>query len=260
MVTISTAKTSGELLLVCRPHPSYSDGDILLARNRRQIRYCYAQQLSSVKDAGFTRDGLRPSGTLFEVGQRNVCRFRMERVSRTECLRIELDTLVQTIVGPTMSPDGYFIHVQQFIDSRMKHPRHSLFGTPGREYWYEIHRKGPYPDHAMLDAWWAEIEARTVDRESDYPRFPFAPLQRRKYLAVSVDDFDDVQCGDLTRPLLDKSIPDVELIVEPRKHWIDWRTLPDIGDPTAIINPTRDTDARDTRDYTRDTIVLEKKL
>ena len=251
-------RTAGELLLICRPHPRFSDGDILDARNRRQIRHCHAQLLSSVKEAGRNGDGLRPSGTLFEVGQQQSCLYKMERVSRTECRSTNLDTLQQKIVGPDIDADGDFINLGPYIRRHGRGPRHSMFGTTGREYWYSGYRKDGQPNHARLNQWWQEIEARTAHREADFPHWPFSYKERRVFLMLSVDDFTDAEATILTEPLLDESIPGQQIVIELRKRWIQWRDLPDIGDPIDVTNRDVETDVREARDHIRATITREK--
>jgi len=249
----------GQLLLVVGSHPRYDDGDILVARNRRLIRYAHAQHICSVKDAGFNGDGLRPSGTLFELMQAKQHLYKFDRISSSEVRRTNLDTLEEDTISATPNAAGEYMHVQTFIDRRKNQARHSLFGSTGSEYWYGKRRKEVSPPQTTLDVIWTEIEARTAHRETSYVNWPFSERELTGFLALSVNDFSDADQVDLESQLVDESNPENPIIVKRRKNWIDWRELRDVVE-ADVLNGSLPVDIRGLRKHVRQEIKQTKNL
>lgn len=99
------------------------------------FRYCHHAL------AGFTREGLRPNNGLAERFQQLSYEWRFARVSATEVLCQNLVTGDKKIVDQHPRPSGRngrmeHVYVQEYLRRRLRHPRHRIFGAPGREVWY----------------------------------------------------------------------------------------------------------------------------
>ena len=76
-----------ELLLKVDDGSNYEDGDVLCAFNRRRIRWCHAQHLTTIRYDVFNGDGLRPVGSLAQKALELTKQYRFRRISRTEVRR-----------------------------------------------------------------------------------------------------------------------------------------------------------------------------
>lgn len=166
-----------------RPDDRYQDGDILnaitdevVAMTRLENMICHPREM------GFTQYGTRPDGCLLELYLARICPFKFERVSATEVLRTNLDTLEPDLLGPTPNEAGERINVQEFLRRRLQHRSHSIFGAPGAERWYSGSKRR-YTS-ATLDLAWADVEQHSNHRKADNLWFPWTETARRKYLIL----------------------------------------------------------------------------
>lgn len=236
----------GQLAIQAGAHPTYEDEDVLVAKNRRAIRCCHAEHVCHVKHVALNRDGLRVADSLPDMMRSHVYQYKCQRVSRTEINRITLATLDEELM--------FEIDLPGWIRKRLRHARHGIFGSTGREYWYDGRFNAT---HAALDKVWTEIEGRTASREVDHVHWPFTPAELRQVLTISVDDFDDTESGKLTAPLMDDSDPLDPVMVKKRKRHVNWRALQDVVG-ADVLDKEVSVDIRSVRKHIRATIVDTK--
>ena len=239
------------------PSGSYADGDIIDVVNDRRIGEVHASRICHVKDAGFTRDGLRPNTALARDYRQSSSKYRFERISRTEVKRIDLATLDEEIFGLVPNAGGEQMDVPLFIKRRLEHVRHAIFGAPGAEIWYSPTR--PMVTSGVADVWTA-IEAKTALLRVDHTEFDWGshPTLKRKFLFLRASaDINDATVELWRRPRF-KPNPlagqdgERETILDlKRVHFIPWRVFaPYAGqNKDTVLDRSVDTEVRsDTRD------------
>lgn len=185
------------VLQIQENHPTYEEGDILCAFSDRRIGVVHASHICHPRQHGFTSDGLRARDTLLEVYQLKGYQYKFVRVSQTEVQRINLATLGMDILGPTPNKAGEYIDVRLFLERRLKHPSHTVFGIPGAEIWYGGRWN---PD---VDNIWSEIEARTNKRRDDHRKWPLTDHERRVFLPIGTSDMPEQEASDLVEAIFD---------------------------------------------------------
>lgn len=200
------------------PDPNYQDGDVLTAINRRRCRCVHAQHICHPRVAARNRDGL----ILPDHHARDFCehthQYRLERVSRSEVMRINLLTLEEEILSAKPNDRGEAIDVEMYFDRRRKHAHATLFGTTGQEIAYG---GAVNFTNANLDRVWQAIEHKTSEREANYQDWPAGQVELRAHLLLRVDDFTDSEAGELESPLVGRNGG----TVAKRKHSLEWRGL-----------------------------------
>lgn len=221
---------TGQMLLATRDTASFKDGDIIHAFSKRQIRDVYAADICSVQYAGHNSDGLRIPGSLPDVYQSNTYKYRFDRLSDTQVLRTEIESGAEA----TLDMDA-----RHYVWRATQNPNHRIFGVTGAEYWYG----GPqYASWEALDVVWQAIEDQTAFKDLGQ-EFPFTTAETSKYLPTSYNDMTDEKVAEYTAPLLDETDPDNPVVLEQRKHYIDWRSLRYV-DEAAVEDPNIPTDER----------------
>lgn len=218
---------TAQLVLMAGGHPTYQDGDVMCAFNRRRIRCVHAEQICHVKHLPFNSDGLNDLDTLPEIFQKEVYQYKFERISATEVRRTDQNTLAEDVVSNTPAlVDGKMQHmdVERFLQRRQAHPRHRIFGVAGSEVWYGGNID---PTWDKLTTIWQEIETRDGRLEADHLNWPATLRELSRFLIVSTNDFDDATAGVMAGPLVDETDPANPVVVSKRKTWIDWRNLRD---------------------------------
>lgn len=238
--------SKGQLALIVGAHPTYEDGDVLVAINRRRVRQVHSEHICHVKQMGFNSDGLRPVGCLAEKSREATHQYKFVRVGDS-VERHEIGTPNVEVFGPEA------IDVSLFLARRKVHARHAIFGNAGAEYWF-----GGQIDtsHARLDTVWNAIETDSANREADFPNWPFTDKELRRFLIVDVDDFDDATAGQLTAEQWDETNPDQPVLVKKRVHTVAWRGLRDVIQ-ADVLDPAVSVDIRG-RKHIRSTIVQAK--
>lgn len=180
-----------ELYLKVNPDanlPGVQDGDVLFAPNDIRIKFVHADGICNVRHFGFNANGLRDANTLPDHMKKNTCEFKFQRVSNKEIKRITLADMSEEILSDVPNAKGEAIDVPLFIQRRLNHARHAIFGTPGAEYWYG--GKTTITD-ATVDPVWTEITAQTGKLESDHRLWPMSRGEGTHLLAIRVTDFSD---------------------------------------------------------------------
>jgi hypothetical protein len=250
-----------ELALKIAPGANYADGDILCAFNSRRIRCVHAQHICHVKQAGGGIGGLRDNVHVARDWFEHTHQYRFERVSKTEIKRVTLADLKEVLINGTPKLiDGKMQHmdVERYVNRRMLHNGHKMFGTTGAEVWY-----GGLKDEsdAKLTLVWNAIETKTAFREVDFPLWPVGTKDLISDLFVTVDDFNEAEAEDLISPELDLTDPDDPIVVKERRHHIDWKTVIDLAEHTKIEDKTVSVDLRSTMTpLVRGDVVLTKAV
>jgi hypothetical protein len=190
---------AGQLLIHPRVGQGYDDGDVLLAPNSRQIRSVHAQHICWSRRNGRKVGGML-GGThpLLELLFQRTRQYKFERVSWSEVRRTDQWTLAQDTIGPTPNTAGEYIKVDQHVSLLKAAGKQPLFGDEGAEIWYG--GKTRY-DGGALDIVWVEIESRTPHREAEYRDWPVTSAEKKEFLPIETDDFDDATAKELVSPL-----------------------------------------------------------
>ena len=238
------------------PDPQWQDGDIIHAMNDLRIYDVHAQHICHKNQIGFNGDGLRPANSLTEMYLSRVMQYKFERISAKEMKRITLATLDEEVLSDKPNAKGEAIHIALYIQRRLQHNKHMIFGTPGGEVWYGGRTNATT---AVIDDVWTEIESRTANLKADFGKFPWGKEDQKDHLAITVDDFDNAERSALESPMYDNT--GVEpVITKRRRNKVDWRNLP--GMTQKIIDDTLavsvKVDIRDTFSFSRSQIVDAK--
>lgn len=213
-----------EILLKVGDGAGYEDGDVLCAFNRRRTRCVHAERACHLDHAGKTKDGLRPQNCLARWLREHTHQYRFERVSRTEIERVTIATGERELFGPES------IDVPLFVQRRLKHGNHAIFGLAGREFWFG----GTVTStHDRLDLVWQKITEQTsrLETEEEFTLWPMGRLDIRHHLAVRVVDFSEQEATAFTSPQYDldaegNPLTDSQgepIVIAKRNIKIDWR-------------------------------------
>lgn len=239
-----------ELALKISDSNDYKDGDIIAAFSRRRIRCTHAQHICHVKNAGGGVRAPRDSSHVAKDFLEHTHQYRFERVSRTEVKRVTLATLDEVILdGTPKMIDGQMQHmaVQEFIERRLRHDRHAIFGTSALAVWYGGEKTF---NHAKLDLVWNAIETKTVNREVDFDLWPVGAQDLKSHLFLPCDDFDESTEQELVESEIDETDPDNPVVVKKRRRKVIWQNLFPVNIP-PITNAADVTDRVKTVDVRR---------
>lgn len=246
----------GYLQLIVGPHATYEDGDVKSAVPWVRVRRFTAEGLCHPKNApktGNVRDFTHHSRRFLEM----VKEFKLERTGPSTG-RITRLSDAATIDFTTNTPFVDFrgktvqMDLNGYIKSRLNHDRHRVFGALDAEVLYGGRTAA---DDAVLDDAWAMIEAETGIMELDLQEAPFS--NHRKYLTITVNNFDDETGGSLTAGLFDMTNPDEPIQVKKRKSWIRWRDLRDVVE-ADVLDRQKSVRIDGLRKHVRQEIVMEK--
>jgi hypothetical protein len=220
------------------PDPAWQDGDIIDCFNDRRIAQIHAEVICSYANPPRNSEGNGAPGTLADFMHTKVCTYRFDPISSTQATRTRL-------------ADGF----QNTVTLREAHiNKHTIaFGSQPNTYWYGGQQLFTA---AALAAVWAEIEARTPFRKIDHGLAPLGNQDLKSHLAISVDDFTDVDRVTMTIPRFDGTRDNNML--KKREHRVAWRVLP-LGVPvTEIEDRNRTKDIRKAATFNR-TLVVSRK-
>ena len=231
-----------ELTIKVGDSATYEDGDVVDCFNRRRIRCTHAQHICHLDLMGFQLNGLRPNDCLAQMFREKTHQYRCERISQWEMKRVNLFDLSEEVFDDKPNGEGKSIDVPLFVERRLSHPRHAMFGSDGREVWYGGRKKF---SHTEMDNVWSEIEKRTALREVDYGYWPASSAELKECAWCSVLDFGDLRAEELKGPQYDPANLDPEALpIKKRKHKVVWRVkmplspkdITDIEDKAKIID------------------------
>ncbi len=241
-----------ELLLQVGAHPTYEDGDILHCFTDRRILHVHSQMACSPRvhpdrapRTGHATRGRLVRGSVFEDLRALMCKYRFERISRHEVRRTDLVTLNEEIFSNTpRTVDGRNQHiaVELFVNRRLAHDNHYIFGAPGAEVWYGLTKT---PSLSELEDLWTRIEAETSDLRSAHTKYPLSPRERARHLPIAHEDVSEQQAANLVEPIHDNETdPDHPILLKKRQHGMDYAAIYPTK-VTDITNPKKIVDLRD---------------
>lgn len=233
-----------EIILKVGDTPTYQDGDILCAFTDRHISCCHAQNICNPKHAGFKANGLRDIDSLTFKMFSEFYQYKFIRVSKTEVIRFGLqDASVETFSDKTEKQ----IHVGEYINRRINHPTHLIFGELGGEIWF-----GGRSDFSQskIDSLWNHITEKTGKLKEAYNLWPCGTKDIIDHFAVKLDQgiseeiAIDLVTSDTESKEIDGEIVDV--VIKKRKNYISWQDIPAISQLTInkIKNPSLAVDGR----------------
>ena len=252
---ITTLCFSAELILKIGNSTDFKDGDIIHAMNDRKILGVHAQHICHVKNFGKKANGLRQSGTLLEDYLENTMQYRFERINTTQIKRTDIELGTFEIFGEPK------IYVQQYVDRRVKSPRHKMFGEKGSERWYGGDTKTTL---IQINKVWDKIEAKTSNNRVDFKEFPFTDREQSGYLVITVDDMTNAEAGELEQPKMglpimkDGALSDN--ILETRKYHVDYNTSLGLtqAQKNNVSSRTKKPNIRRTKSFLRSNIIESK--
>lgn len=232
---------------------SYKNGDIIHAMNDLHISNVHLQTICHKNEIGFNTDGLRPLNSLTEIYLQNVRQYKFERISMEEIRRTDLWTHDVDILSNTPNDNGEYINAREYIERRIKHKRHLIFGTAGNEIWYGGRTNA---STRAVNEVWQVVESRTAYRKSNFTRWPLTDVELKHYLAISVDNFSNSECTEIESSVLGL---EGELIYR-RRYKVDWEN--DLGLDTGNIfdvkDKTKTVDIRELSTFLRSNIIQNK--
>lgn len=218
---------NGTLLLKVGSTDHYQDGDIVCAFNRRRTRHVHAQTICQPRLAPRQSNGLIATDHISRAYLHAVSEFKFERVGPQTVVRTNLWTGDVDVISNTPNQKGESMDVETFVRRRQQVVGFGLFGAEGAEMWYGGRQRS---DNATLSSIWMAIEEHTPERETDYGLWPFGTYELQHFLAIHVDDFDDIEADNLTAPEIeepdDPENPEQRpVVIRKRKHHLPWREL-----------------------------------
>lgn len=237
----------------------YRDGDVLCAFSNRRIRCTHAQHICHVRAAGFTTDGLRPNDSLAEKMLQRTRQYRFERLDLRTMKRITLATMDEEVLSHTPNAKGEYIHVPEFVERRLAHSHHAMFGSPGREVWYGGRT---YYDNDKMNLVWNDIETYSAFREVDHVLWPVGSDDLRVHFFCSCNDMTDAEAEELVAPQVDEKDPENPITEKRRSYKVAWRDLSglSIGTQDDVTDVAKSVDIRKAVTFDRSLIVSVKPL
>ena len=150
------------------------DGDVACAMSREQTQRVTARNICDHHKVEFLTSGLRSSDPLVIGYLEQIYKYRMSR-DGDRAQRTNLQTGVVDWIGSTPNEQGEHIYVAEFIQRRLRHVGHRIFGETGSEIWYGGGRKQPDID---WDAIWNNIETHSDYRRANFQDWEFSSLER----------------------------------------------------------------------------------
>lgn len=239
--------------------PKYQDGDIVCAFNDVAISQ---RHLYIIGHPRLLPPGHRSvDSSAFDFY--SLCRYKFERVSRTEVLRTDTTGALPTeTFSRTPNANGEQIDVVEYIRRRLMHPNHLIFGTPGLEVWF-----GGKPDYAAarLDNVWTAVEAREGLLKADHDQFPITETEKRHFLPITIAAFDNAERSNYQA----RDVQDVvengeerEILLKKRVAFVDWENLDGMtpGRRVQVRDGGRSADHRRSLGSFDKSIVIEKPI
>lgn len=250
------------------PDPKYQDGDIVSVFNNLAVDYVHAQhicfprpQAIGQRHANKAVNGLISLIGLEHFFCKTIFQMEFECISLLEVRAKDLQTLEEFIDGPRgwfterkltnwgvstdglaqrnrnqvteyffdLRPGGTHMDVPDYVDQARKSNGKLIFGTPGNEIWYggEMIRTA-----ATVASIWTEIELKTSLRKSNFTDFPLQAGDKKGFLALTVDNFDETERARLIESEFDNTDPDNPILLKKRKQFVDWKNLTGISSST----------------------------
>lgn len=216
------------------PDPAWQDGDIIGIYPTTICLFKNAEMQCGVGRFGAPRARtLKATGTLEHLWFERTHRWRHERVSRFEVLKIDRTGAVapELRIVP-MLPEN--------IARYLRNESHNIFGTPGHEIWYRSPIDFSPERMAHL---WDGIEPILGQSRTNFMRMPFGKGDMRVHLCVTFEDITHDEATPYIKPEMDGD----GKIVRRRSHSVEWRGARfglSQGDINKALNRSIETDER----------------
>jgi hypothetical protein len=213
----------------------YKDGDIVAAFNHKRIRGVNAEHICWSRDGqGKKKGGFLPTDIILEFFLSKVYQYKFQRIgvdtaTRTNLVTMEVDNISKTSTNVELKMD-----VAEYVNRRLASSKKPIFGSHGLEVWYGGH---VVADGPRLDDIWAQIEILTSNREENNIRWPITEREKKKFLVISVDEFDDGEAQALVESemvYVDPDNTETASVGKKRKRYIEWRKLPDVVEADVL--------------------------
>jgi len=225
---------------------AYEDGDIIEAKAEDHIHCMHAEHICHVKIAGTNSNGLRAIDSLPDLYKQKTSKYKFERISNTEVKRINLSDLSEKIFS-SVAVGKQYMNVPEFIQRRIQHQQHAIFGAISKEYWY-----GGKRTYDNIGSLWTEIESRTGKLKADHSKWNFDLRTQKKYLIIPATPMTIDEASERTVPLMDSEVESHDQkVVKQRKYKIDWKNIRGVssGTITKILDHKIPMDFRKFADY-----------
>lgn len=219
-------------------------GDSVSVFSNRRILCKQAEMACHVVKTMPNRDGLRPVTSLMYQFYDRMHRYKFVRASSVEAIRFDRVTNTSEVVSmPTL---------QAWLDRRVRHPRHRIFGFAGAECWFS----GWHPVSDSVNGLWDYLEGETRLRRSY--KWPFSELEKRRFLVSSLeDDLTIEEESTYIKPLYDR-----DTVVKARQHKIDWECSKCITTDQKLVvaDETKIVDLRDDFAFAKRDVIDKAKI
>lgn len=199
----------------------YQDGDVICAFTDKHISRVHAEHIC--KPSGFNSNGLRDINSMTFKMFSEFYQHRFDRVSNTEVKRT---LLVNNSFEIFSDKTAKQIYVQEYIDRRLKHSKHLIFGNTGSEIWF-----GGRSDFSQtkIDNIWTQITAHTGKLKENHSQWPLGLQEPYDFLPLGITtDLTDAEANELVAPITEIQIIDgveTEVVTKKRKNFIDWQGI-----------------------------------
>jgi len=203
----------GELLILTNdaPRGHLRDGDIISAWPHRAIEWRNAEILTHVKL--WPKNGAGLNHGVPQLFYENSVEFRHSRVGLMtyEVFDLVSQTTIRTVNDPFLPA---------WVDQRLRHARHRIFGTQlGREVWYSGRRLF---NDSRLNTLWTRIEENTTHRRSSNQRKIWGRQEFKIFLILPVVDFSEAVREELMELEFTTGVDPVPIR---NKRFMPWHSL-----------------------------------
>lgn len=169
----------------------FKSGDIISALSNRRILWVQAQHICRpwIMNPYDNMTGIRrPVDSLLYKWYECTHQYKFVRIHKNWIRRIDLINNTWEIFGPLPNEKGEYIYPDQFIENRLKHHRHRIFGEKENEVWF-----GGRVDNLMngVEKVWTMIETHTNYSRNQFQWWPFGKQDKISHLCIHVDSLND---------------------------------------------------------------------
>lgn len=190
----------------------FQDGDIIHAFNQLSIKHMNSSRLCHVKLFAKNKYGLNiPS----------IARSYLELTSLFRVEAIGSNLVRKTDLVSNSKSVEVFPLLDYWLTERLKHHRHRIFGTKGREVWYEGNKR---INDAVMENVWTMIHAESSHKEADHALAPLGTDDKKLFLSIKINDFTSTERESYESPEYTEKDGQFTL-VKKRKRKIDWEAL-----------------------------------
>jgi len=212
---------------------NYQDGDIICAFNDRMISQCWLENdVCHIRNAASDSNNYKSVSSLAYKWLETTKEFKFEQLSATEVRRTNLLTLDTEVISNRANSAGEYMHVQLYIERRMKQLNHGIFGARGAAVWFG---GKTVATTANLNSVWDYVELNSAIVRTDYTKAPAGRLDLQHMFNLTVDYFSDEN----SKRYIDSDS------TRKRLRRVNYRALVSAETLALIDNPAISVDTRD---------------